>query len=133
MKAKLRYKPRKEIPNPNGGTYILNKVEYLIVEKEYNLSSDKFPRRDRIGAEEYLAYIRKEHLNLKVIKERESKIKRLNKIVIHLEVKIKKLLNIFPFEVWNEENFEIDRLWYYLRTRKKRAEMLIKSISNSIK
>lgn len=133
MNEKLRYEPRKEIPNPNGGTYILNKVEYLIVEKEYNLSSDKFPRRDRIGAEEYLAYIRKEHLNLKVIKERESKIKRLNKIVIHLEVKIKKLLNIFPFEVWNEENFEIDRLWYYLRTRKKRAEMLIKSISNSIK
>lgn len=132
MKAKLRYEPRKEISNPNGGTYILNKVEYLIVEKEYNLSSDKFPRRDRIGAEEYLAYIRKEHLNLKVIKERESKIKRLNKIVIHLEVKIKKLLNIFPFEVWNEENFEIDRLWYYLRTRKKRAEMLMESISNSI-
>lgn len=133
MKVKLRYEPRKEIPNPNGGTYILNKVEYLIVDKEYNLSSDKFPRRDIIGLEKYLPCVRKECSNLKIISERKDKIKRLQKIIIFLELKIKKLLNEFPIEVCDDGAFEIDRLWYYFRTRKIRAEMLIESISNSIK
>lgn len=40
-------------------------------------------------------------------------------LINFLELKIKRLLNEFPFEVWSKENFEIDRLWYYIRTRKK--------------
>ncbi|MGL5904645.1 MAG: hypothetical protein ACRCZO_18315 [Cetobacterium sp.] len=38
------YQPKKVIINPKGGEYILNDVEYLSVEKECNLSSDKFSR-----------------------------------------------------------------------------------------
>ncbi|MGL5277902.1 MAG: hypothetical protein ACRC8M_02310 [Cetobacterium sp.] len=43
------------------------------------------------------------------------------------------MLDEFPIKVWDEETFEIDRLWYYFKTRKRRAEMLMESISNSIK
>lgn len=118
MKEKY-YQPKKVIINPKGGEYILNDVEYLIVEKECNLSSDKFSRRDPVGIEEYFACIRKEYSDLKVISERKNKIKKLQKIIIFLELKIKRLLNEFPFEIWSKESFEIDRLWYYLRTRKK--------------
>ncbi len=132
MKEKY-YQPKKVIINPKGGEYILNDVEYLIVEKECNLSSDKFSRRDPIGIEEYFACIRKEYSDLKVISERKDKIKKLQKIINFLELKIKRLLNEFPFEIWSKESFEIDRLWYYLRTRKKRAELLLESLSSSIK
>lgn len=130
---KVYYKPKKIIPIPTGGTYILSGVEYLIVEKEYNVSSDLLPRYDKIGGERYIPYVRKEN-DLKIIESRKKKIKKLEKILEKIRCKIKRIIEIFPMEIWDtKENFEIDRLYYYLRTREIGAEMLLKSISNSVK
>lgn len=127
------YEPKKTITIPTGGTYTLSGVEYLIVEKEYNVSSDLLPRHDKRGRERYIPCVRKES-DLKIIESRKNKIKKLEKILEKTRCKIKRIMEIFPIEVWDtKENFEIDRLHYYLRTREIGAEMLLESISDSIK
>ena len=134
MKDKYKYKPRKIVPIQNGGSYILNKTEYLIVEKEYNVSSDLLPKFDLYGKYEYQPCIKKELLNLSVIEKRKKKIKKLKNIIEKLKMKLENILKLLPIEQWNSmENFEIDRLYYYYFTRKKSAEILLESISSSIK
>lgn len=130
---KKYYKPKKIISIPTGGTYTLSKVEYLIVEKEYNISWDLLPKYDKIGKERYIPCVRRVY-DLKIIENRKNKIKRLENILEKIRRKIKRIMEIFPIETWNiEGNFEIDRLHYYLRTREIGAEMLLESLYNSIK
>ncbi|MBC2855384.1 hypothetical protein H3N56_02605 [Cetobacterium sp. 2A] len=132
MRSEIYYCPRKEITAPNGRSYIFSETEYLIVVKEFNATLEVFPKYDPIGKEIYSPCIRKELADKKIIEDRKSKIKKLEKIIEKIKKKRNNILEIFPLEILHGgEYFEMDRWDYYLRGREIRAEILLKSISSS--